>query len=162
MADRVRIFLSWCRQDRTLKESLLRDLLPALGVFTDVQIEWWEDSHLTCGEHLTSGIVDQLGEADYGLLLLSTRYFHRPFIREHELPRFAGSKADKGALPAALSPLPGFGPERDLGGVNEQLVFTHHGKSFAECRGADRIRFANGLAAEIRRRALGLNGYRTL
>ncbi len=162
MASRARIFLSWCQQDRELKEALLRDLLPALGNFTDLVVEWWEDSHLTCGEQLTSGIVDRLEEADYGLLLLSTRYFSRPFIRKHELPRFAGPDADKGALPAALSPLPAFGPERDLGGVDEQLVFTQSGRSFADLSGAKRVHFANDLAGQIRRRVLGLNGYRPL
>ena len=71
----TRIFLSWCHLDKALKVALLRDLLPALGVFTDLDVEWWEDSHLTCGEVLTAGIVDRLDEADFGLLLLSTRFF---------------------------------------------------------------------------------------
>jgi len=121
---RTRIFLSWCHQDKALKVALLRDLLPALGVFTDLDVEWWEDSHLACGEELTSNIVDRLDETDFGLLLLSTRFFGRPFIRKHELPRFAGPRADKGSLPVALSPLPAFGAERNLGGVERQLVFT--------------------------------------
>ena len=43
----TRIFLSWCHLDKALKVALLRDLLPALGVFTDLDVEWWEDSHLT-------------------------------------------------------------------------------------------------------------------
>jgi hypothetical protein len=159
---RIRIFLSWCHQDKALKESLLRDLFPALGVFTDLDVEWWEDSHLTCGEELTAGIIDRLDEADFGLLLLSTRYFGRPFIRQHELPRFAGPCADKGSLPVALSPLPAFGPERNLGGVERQLVFTRDGKSFAELSGAQRTSFANDLTAAIRRRALSLTGYRAL
>ena len=67
---RTRIFLSWCHQDKALKVALLRDLLPALGVFTDLDVEWWEDSHLACGEELTSNIVDRLDETDFGLLLL--------------------------------------------------------------------------------------------
>jgi hypothetical protein len=159
---RTRIFLSWCHQDRVLKEALLRDLLPALGVFTDLDVQWWEDSHLTCGEELRAGIHDRLDEADFGLLLLSIRYFGRPFIREHELPRFAGPGADKGSLPVALSPLPAFGPECNLGGVERQLVFTRGAKSFAELSGALRTIFANELAAAIRRRALSLNGYRAL
>lgn len=159
---RTRIFLSWCHQDKALKEALLRDLLPALGVFADLDVEWWEDSHLTCGEELTAGIVGRLDEADFGLLLLSTRFFGRPFIRQHELPRFAGPRADKGSLPVALSPLPAFGPERNLGGVERQLVFTRDAKSFAELSGAQRTSFANDLAAAIRRRALCLNGYRAL
>lgn len=159
---RTRIFLSWCHQDKTLKEALLRDLLPALGIVTDLDVDWWEDSHLTCGEELTAGIVDRLDEADFGLLLLSTRFFGRPFIREHELPRFAGPRADKGSLPVALSPLPASGPEHNLGGVERQHVFTRDAKSFAECSGAQRTSFANGLAGSIRRRALGVNGYRAL
>lgn len=159
---RTRIFLSWCRQDKALKEALLRDLLPALGILTDLRVEWWEDSHLTCGEELATGIVARLDEADFGLLLLSSRFFGRPFIREHELPRFAGPLADKGSLPVALSPLPAFGPEHDLGGIESQVVFTWDGRSFAELSGARRISFANELAAAIRRRALSMNGYRTL
>ena len=158
----TQVFLSWCHQDKALKEALLRDLLPALGVFTDLDVEWWEDSHLTCGEELTASILGRLDEADFGLLLLSTRYFGRPFIRRHELPRFAGPHADKGSLPVALSPLPAFGPEHNLGGVERQLVFTRDVKSFAELSGARRTSFANDLAAAIRRRALSLTGYRAL
>ncbi|MGQ0777574.1 MAG: hypothetical protein ACT4NY_24720, partial [Pseudonocardiales bacterium] len=123
-------------------------------------VEWWEDSHLTCGEELTPAIVERLDEADFGLLLLSTRFFGRPFIQQHELPRFAGPRADKGSLPVALSPLPTSGPELDLGGIERQIVFTRDGRSFAELSGARRTSFANDLAAAIRRRALGLNGYR--
>ncbi len=159
---RTRIFLSWCHLDRALKVALLRDLQPALGIFTDLDVEWWDDSHLTCGEELTAGIIDRLDEADFGLLLLSTRFFGRPFIQKHELPRFAGPRADKGSLPVALSPLPASGSELDLGGVERQLVFTRDAKSFAELSGARRTSFANDLAAAIRRRALSLNGYRAL
>lgn len=159
---RTRIFLSWCHQDKALKEALLRDLLPALGLFTDLDVEWWEDSHLTCGEELTAGIVDRLDEADFGLLLLSTPYFGRPFIRQHELSRFAGPRPDKGSLPVALSLLPDRGPHHDLGGIERQVVFTVDGRSFHELTGYRRRRFANDLASAIRKRVLSLNGYRTL
>lgn len=158
----ARIFLSWCHRNDRLKTALLRDLLPALGIFTDLDVEWWEDSHLTCGEEILPGILDRLDEADFGLLLLSTHYFASPFIREHELPRFAGPDADRGALPVALEPLPGFGGAHDLGGVERQLVFTEDGRSFAELSGHRRTMFANDLAGSIRRRALGQNGYGTL
>ncbi len=131
-----RVFLSWCHLDKALKEALLRDLLPALGVFTGLDVEWWEDSHLTCGEELAVGIVDRLDEADFGLLLLSIRLFGRPFIRQHELPRFVGPRADKGSLPVALCPLSAFGPGFKLGGVERQLVFTRDAKSFVELSGA--------------------------
>ena len=158
----VSIFLSWCHQDARLKEALLRDLLPALGSYRDLTVHWWEDSHLTCGEELTEAILANLDQADYGLLLLSTRYFGRDFIRRHELPRFAGNAADKGSLPVALSPLQGYGEELDWLGVQSKKMFTLTGKSFGECSGVRRTRFANDLAGEVRRRCLGLNGYRTL
>lgn len=157
-----RIFLSWANVDRPLKNALLADLLPALGLFQDLAVEWWEDSHLACGEELLPGIIGRLDEADYGLLLLSNRFFGSSFIRRHELPRFAGPAADRGSLPVALSPLPGFGPEWNLGGIERQKVFLHDGRSFAELSGARRTRFANALAADIRKQLLGLNGYRTL
>jgi hypothetical protein len=154
-----RIFLSWAHLDQRLKDALLTDLLPALGLLRDLRIEWWQDSHLTCGEDLTAGIVDRLDEADYGLLLLSTRYFGRSFIQRHELPRFAGAGADKGSLPVVLSPLPDFGPDWNLHGIERQVVFTQAGKSFAELSGAKRRIFANELADAVRRRLLGRNGY---
>jgi hypothetical protein len=158
----TRIFLSWAHLDRRLKDALLADLLPALGLLRDVRIEWWQDSHLTCGEDVIPGVVDRLDEADFGLLLLSTRYFGRPFIQRHELPRFAGTGADKGSLPVMLGPLPGFGPEWNLRGVERQVVFSQDGKSFAELPSAKRTIFANELAASVRRRLLGRNGYDTL
>jgi TIR domain len=157
-----RVFLSWAHHDRALKEALLRDLVPALGAMRDVRVEWWEDSHLVCGEELLPGILDRLDEADYGLLLLSNRYLGSEFIKRHELPRFAGSAADKGSLPVLLDQLPGFGPSWDLGGVEHQVVFHLEGRSFAELRGARRTKFANRLADLIRRRLQGLDGYRTL
>jgi hypothetical protein len=158
----VRIFLSWCHRNSALQGALLRDLLPALSIFTDLDVEWWEDSHLACGEELLPEIIDRVNEADFGLLLLSTHYFASSFIRRHELPRFAGPSADRGALPVALAPLPRFGAEHDLGGIERQLVFTADGRSFAELSGHRRTSFANELATSIRRRALPLTGYRSL
>lgn len=158
----AKVFLSWTRLDKRAKDALLMDLLPALSLLPDVRIEWWEDSHLTCGEELVPGIVDRLDEADYGLLLLSTRYFGRDFILRHELPRFAGAVADKKSLPVVLSPLPGFGPSWHLHGVEHQVAFTDGGRSFTELSGSARTVFANRLADAIRRRVLGHNGYRPL
>lgn len=158
----VRIVLSWCHRDKRLKESLLADLLPALGLFRDLKVEWWEDSHLTCGEEFGPGIFARFDEADFGLLLLSTVYFSRPFIREHELPRFAGPKADKGSLPVALGPLPTPGPNRDLGGVERQLIFGAEQGSYAGLSGAKRAVFANDLADAIHARVSGPKGFRRL
>ena len=159
---KVRIFLSWTHEDAALKRALLKDLLPALGMSREIIFEWWEDSHLTCGEELTTTIISRLGEADFGLPLLSTRYFGSAYVREYELPRFAGPEADKPALPVALSPLPGFGSEWNMEGLESHVVFTQAGRSYAELSGARRTKFANDLAGAIRRRVLSLDGYRRL
>ncbi len=159
MHRKANIFLSWCHQDRVPKDRLMADLQPALALFRDLDIRWWEDSHLSCGEEFAARILDRVDEADFGLLLLSPRYFVRPFIRTHELPRFAGAHADRGSLPVALTPLP-IGEEYDLGGVERQMVFTLDGRAFAQMRGPGRQIFANRLAESIRRRILGEDRYR--
>lgn len=162
MSDRVRIFLSWCHRNKRHKEALLFHLEPALGLFSDLTVEWWADSQLTCGEQLTPGIVDRLDEADFGLLLASPQYLRSRFIREHELLRFVGPGSDKGALPVKLTPMPLYDGEHDLGGLEDLVVFERDGRSFAETTGAQRAVFANELADSIRRRVLGLDGYRVL
>lgn len=159
-APTVRLFLSWAHVDEKLKDALLVDLLPALGCYSDVRFTWWEDSHLMPGEKLLTGIVDRLDECDFGVLLLSGRYFGREFIRRHELPRFAGPSPDKGALPIRLAPIPD-GEALDLGGVEGLVHFAREGKSFQELSGAGRRRFALECAAAIRRRVRG-DGYRAL
>lgn len=162
MGGTVRIFLSWCHRNEAHKDALLFHLEPALGLFSDLEVQWWEDSHLTCGERLLPGILDRLGEADFGLLLVSPHYLKSVFVREHELPRFVGTDPDKGALPVKLTPVPGYRDEHDLGGLEQLAVFERDGKSFAEMTGVRRALFANELAGSIRRRVLGQNGYRTL
>ena len=158
----VKLFLSWAHADEHLKKAFLADLEPALGCFSDVRFAWWEDSHLVPGETLLPGIVDRLDECDFGLLLLSGRYFGRPFIRRHELPRFAGPSADKGALPVRLAPIMDRAANPDLGGVEDLVDFARAGKSFMELDGARRRQFAIDCAAAIRRRVLGNSGYRSL
>lgn len=158
-AQTVRLFLSWCRRDKAHKEALLHELRPALRLFTDLDVEWWGDDRLMIGEEFTPAIVDRIDESDFGLLLVSTHYLVSPYIRKHELPRFAGPTADKGALPVMLDVLQPFGPEIDMGGLAELNMFSREGKSYRATTGSRRGEFANDLATEIRRRALGQNGY---
>jgi hypothetical protein len=158
-AQTIRLFLSWCHRDKRQKEALLHDLRPALRLFTDLDVEWWGDDRLMVGEEFTPAIVGRIDECDFGLLLTSAHYLVSPYIRKHELPRFAGPTADKGALPVMLDVLPAFGPEYDFGGMAELNMFSRDGKSYAATTGSRRREFATNLAAEIRRRALGQNGY---
>lgn len=157
----VRIFLSWCHRDKTAVQTLVRDLRPTLKLFTDLDVEWWQDSHLMCGEEFTPAIRDRIDEADFGLLLVSSHYLASDFIRTHELPRFAGPAADRGPLPVKLTPLPPFGPAYDFGGLDKLNMFSLDGKAFTETRANRRTDFTNQLAEALRHRALGDNGYRS-
>lgn len=156
----VRIFLSWCRRDKDSVQQLVHDLRPTLRLFTDLNVEWWQDSHLMCGEEFTPAIRDRIDEADFGLLLVSSHYLASPFIREHELPRFSGPTADRGPLPVKLTPLPPFTSAYDWGGLNELNMFSLNEKAYTETRANRRTEFTNQLAEAIRRRALNDNGYR--
>jgi hypothetical protein len=147
------LFLSWSHQDRALKEDLVRRLTPNLSILRGVRAGWWEDSDLLIGDVFRSAIVGELGNCDYGVLLVSPSYVASPFVAAYELPRFVGPAADKGALPVALRPLPLDG-SRELRGIEQVMIFRYRGKAFSELSGAGRDGFAGELATQIRRRIL--------
>jgi hypothetical protein len=157
----VRLFLSWAHRDARAKEDLVPRLTDQLALLSGVSFEWWEDSHLQCGEELGEEIRRSIDGCDYGLLFLSPAYFRSTFIGQHELPRFIGPTADKKALPVMLTQLPAFDGTRNYRGVEKRLVFSLYGKGFTQFSGG-RDEFAEKLATEIRRRVLGLGGYRPL
>jgi hypothetical protein len=149
----VNVFLSWSRKDQRLKDDLMLQLDAHVSLLRGVRIVWLADSQLRIGEDFTQTITDQITRCDYGLLLLSQHYLNSDFIRDHELPRFVGPEADKGALPVALRPLP-FDQTRDLRGIERRVVFQHRGKAFHGLRGWKQDAFASELATQIRRRVL--------
>ena len=155
------IFLRWCHKDQALKDALVAQLEDELAILDGLTISWWQDSHLTCGERFLPEILDRLDECDYGLLLLSSAYLRSAFIAKYELPRFVGPSADKGALPVALGLLPPLDGTRTYRGIEEHQIHRLDGRSCSQLRGR-RAEFAQTLATEIRRRVLGLGGYRTL
>jgi hypothetical protein len=155
----VRILLSWCHRDKLAVTALLDDLRPTLRIFTDVKVEWWQDSDLMCGEEFTSAIEHRIDEADLGLLLVTPHYLASEFITTHELPRFVGPAADKGAIPVKLKPLPPFGPAYNFRGLDKLNIFSLNNKAYTETSRNRSTDFSNKLAEAIRRRALGLNGY---
>jgi TIR domain len=148
------LFLSWCHADQPAKEALMALLRDNLSILRGVEFQWWEDSFIGIGEDWRRQIQAQLDQCHYGLLLLSPRFFASGFITEHELPRFVGEFAAKGALPVALKRVPMDG-SRDMRGVDQLQIFTAGGKAFEELRGADRSKFAGDLASAIRTRVLG-------
>lgn len=156
MAVRIvkRVFLSWCHTDQRAKDALVTSLLDELNILSDVEVCWWEDSHLLVGEQWRRAILARLDECDYGLLLLSPAFLASRFISEHELPHFVGPDAVRGALPVGLKRVPLDG-SRVLHGVDEHQMFTLGGRFFTQTRGSARERFAQDLATAVRARMLG-------
>lgn len=147
----ITIFVSWCHGDELHKRELMRRLEPHLATLRGLQITCWQDQDLYTGDLLTEAVLENLDAADYGLLLLSPNYYASTFVRDHELPRFVGPTAGKTPIPVDLVRVPLKGT-RDLGGVEERLVFRHRDKSFNRCSGSQRDDFALGLADQIYRR----------
>ena len=157
----VSLFLSWCHRDVVLKNDLIGNLGDNLSILKDVDLQWWEDSDLLCGEEFGLEIQSRIDEADYGLMLLTPAYLTSTFVERYEWPRFIGTAADKGALPVALGHLAAFDGSRNYRGVEKHQVFSLDGRAYSQLRGR-RPEFAQRLATEIRRRILGLGGYRSL
>mgnify|MGYP003376044535 CR=1 FL=1 len=157
----VNLFLSWCHKDLAVKTDLIDRLGDELRILKDVDVQWWEDSHLLCGEEFGPAIHGRIDEADYGVMLLTPAYVASSFVERYEWPRFIGDAADKGALPVAVGRLAAFDGSRDYRGVERHQVFFLDGRTYSQLRGR-RPEFAQRLATEIRRRVLDLGGYRSL
>lgn len=158
----LRLFLSWSHKDRVLKTQLVDDrLIDELGILTGLKVEWWEDSHIHPGEDIQDQVAANIDEADMAVALLSRAYFSSAFIKAYELPRFTGAAAERGIMPVALRRIL-FDGSRDYRGVDKLRVFDLDGRAFSELRGNGRDEFGQELASEIRRRGLGLGGYRPL
>jgi hypothetical protein len=149
---KARLFLSWCHADQAAKDALVPALTRSLRNLRDVDVDWWEDSHLLIGEDWRRTILARLDECDYGVLLLSPAFFASDFVVRHELPRFVGPAAVRGALPVRLEWFPLDGTF-ELHGVDGHQIYPSDGRSFAQTRGT-RNRFVVELAAAVRRRIL--------
>ncbi|HKR49610.1 MAG TPA: hypothetical protein VJT72_08515 [Pseudonocardiaceae bacterium] len=88
------------------------------------------------------------------MLLLSPGFFTSTFITDHELRRFVGPGAIRGALPVGLKRVPLDGT-RTLHGVDRHQIFTSEGRWFSETRGVGREQFVLDLATAIHQRVLG-------
>lgn len=115
------LFLSWCHEDRHLKEAFVRLLTPNLKIVKGHDFSWWEDSLITPGEEWEDEINAHLGESDYVVQLLSPGFLASDFIRDHEIPGI-GKTPDKRTLPVMLVNVPLNG-SYEFHGINKRQIF---------------------------------------
>lgn len=150
-----KIFVSWAHENRRLKEALIKPLMFHLHG-KDIRFSWWQDSHLIPGEEMTEEMVARVGEADYGLHLLSAEFFASSFIRAYEVPPFMAAGSGKGTIPVALGLLSL--RDWDSYGFDRRLVFGHDRPWSQLPNRPAKERFVAELAARIRQKALHPDG----
>lgn len=160
----TKIFLSWCHEDRGLKDRLVGPLIGHLKILCHHEVNWWEDSHINIGEQWRREILARLAECDYVLQLISPAFLASSFIRDHEVPPTAGDAPVKAALPVMLVHVPLDGT-RDFRGIDRMQIFrsvsTREPRAYNQLDTRTREQFACDLASEINRRFSGSTGWRT-
>lgn len=158
----TKLFLSWCHEDRHLKEAFVSLLTPSLTIVRKHDFSWWEDSLITPGEEWESEIRTHLGESDYVLQLLSPGFLASDFIRDHEIPGI-GETPDKRTLPVMLVNVPLNGTYEFHGIDKRQIFRSQQGRprAFDELRsGAARRRFVTDFTGALVQRLEGRGGSR--
>lgn len=96
----VRYFISYTRDDGHLPGKLLERLSRELQASRDYEFSPWRDSGILPGEEWHAEIQRALGEADFGLLLVSPAFLRNPYIIRHELGAFV--RQGKPCIPVTL------------------------------------------------------------
>jgi TIR domain len=96
----VSYFVSYTRDDGQLPGRLLQRLGYQLQASRDFQFSPWRDTSIFPGEDWDAQIRRGLGEADFGLLLVSPAFLRNPYIIEHELGPFVSQS--KPCIPVTL------------------------------------------------------------
>jgi hypothetical protein len=96
----VRYFISYTRDDGHLPRKLLERLSHHLKDSREYEFLPWRDSEILPGEAWHVEIQRALGEADFGLLLVSPAFLRNPYIIGHELGAFV--RQGKPCIPVTL------------------------------------------------------------
>jgi WD40 repeat protein/uncharacterized protein YjbI with pentapeptide repeats len=147
----LRFFVSYAHADRKLREDLVDRLQVHLNNHPAFRFELWTDGDIILGQSWMKAIERAMETCDFGLLLVSPRFFSSKFIRNHELPWLLENKP---VIPVALRKLV-MGPDSNLRGLESVQIFFHHQRAFIE-RTTEKTK--DDFAIELYRRiCLGLN-----
>ena len=155
----VRYFVSYARNDKKAKATLLSLLKTELDTAEYYCFEPWEDGDILPGEEWLVEIQTAIARCHFGLLLVSPAFLASPVITKEELPAFISADPDqpdgvsqlKPAIPVGLKPVEFENKHIDLKDLERRQCFVdEQGKFFNErTTDATRDRFVKQLANKI-------------
>lgn len=130
----VRWFLSYAREDRREKDSLLQRLQVRLANSKNYNFQHWHDGMVAVGANWQTELQQALQESQLGILFLSPAFLASQFILEHELPAFVRGDGHgvegKRVVPVLLKDVDF--AHSTLKGLGKHQIFRDHSeKSFA-------------------------------
>ena len=149
-------FHSYAQRDAVLVNRLLDFLRPRLVTRRELELRLWSDQAILAGETWLEEIERALEHCDFGLLCLTPNFLASGFIRDVEIPALL--KPGRVVIPVALEPLD-LALSR-LHGPEDHQVFRYRPPdstrklAFAECGGANRLRFCDELVTQVVARLL--------
>jgi len=156
---KVEIFVSYARKNQNLAGKFLERYKEMVAASRRFDYRFWQDEDILVGEVWHDAIYRALERCDIGLLLVSPAFLASRYISEHELPRFVGSRK-KPVLPVMLQTIDL--DNMELKGLKRHQIFRlegdkfKHPKSFGDCTGNQRDRFALALFREVEQRLAGI------
>ncbi len=155
MKKKIKIFVSYTRANRDLATRFLEKFREQVTPSRNYKYVFWRDAEILVGEKWHDEIQEALMDCNLGLLLVSPAFLGSQYIDEHELPKFVGSNA-KPLIPIMLQPVDF--ERHDLKGLQRAQIFRLDGprfrspKSYGECTGLQRDRFAQELFRQVESR----------
>lgn len=145
-------FVSYAHDDERLVNDFLRLMKPRCASLRQCRLDAWTDRKILLGQDWREEIDTAIGDADFGILLISPSFLASPFIAEVELPALL-ARDDALILPVGLEAV-SFG-KADLKGLESLQTFLLHRRGqverrwFSEMVGNNRKRFCDHLIEQL-------------
>ena len=148
----VSYFVSYAHDDAAKAKEFLGIFSNHASTSGKYNFKKWLDDDIIVGDDWEKQIEDAIKNCDFGLFLLSAKFFNSTFISEKELKKFIHKNEDgsirylKSFVPVALKSI---NPDGDLKGLEKVQIFYYNEKCFLEVAGDNKEKFAIVLVKKI-------------
>ncbi|GAB2650490.1 hypothetical protein GCM10027035_50770 [Emticicia sediminis] len=150
---KLKYFVSYAHKNEVHVADFLGKFEDHFNISKKYDIEKWIDGDIIIGEDWHKQIQAAIESCDFGLLLLSSTYFNRKYIKNDELPHFINSaKILKPIIPVGLD---FFDVNGDLLGLEKLQIFRYQKnlgedyKFYSELKDIQRTKFINELVQKM-------------